>query len=84
MKNYLKNYNINIKVIFFFCSTVYVNALYFNKIESDFSINYYLYEYIEYNLQMMNITSDEEIKKEINKLIEYLSKFNSNKCKKIL
>ena len=49
------------------------------KIESEFSIYYYIFEYIEYNLQKMKIDNDEKIKKEIQNLIEYLSKFNSSK-----
>ena len=52
------------------------------SLELNFSIFHSLFEYIEINLKNMNITKDDDVKKEIKNLIEYLSKFNSLKhCK---
>ena len=65
------------------CSSIIISILYPNLYESDLSIYYYLFEYIEYNLQKANISKDEEINKEIKNLMYYLQNLASKNKEKI-
>ena len=65
-----------------FCSSIIISILYPNLYESDLSIYYYLFKYIEYNLQKSNISKDEEINKEIKNLMDYLQNLSSKNMEK--